>query len=115
MSENKNLLEKHRKNAIQIASQMLSGELGIIAGSRSIQEPLDALGLRMKSEYTIFIAVDDDTDHLPIGEKARSLWHKDALPQKDVEIKELEDFYRKDVFKACRTLVDHLSANDVKE
>jgi hypothetical protein len=52
----------------------------------------------------IFIAVDSETDHLPVG-KLRQLWHPDFLDEKDAEIARCEQLWRDEVLAACERIV----------
>jgi len=54
-------------------------------------------------DFTVFLLVADDTDHLPIG-SVRQYWAPDVLPEKDREIREVEEFYRADVIKAATNI-----------
>jgi len=97
---NKQLWLKHCRKVRALAQRIIDGKAGIIEGSRQMfryQTWLHAGGVE---EFQIFRVVDSDTDHLPFG-KVRELWAADALKEKDIEIKSIEDFYRKQVIEAA--------------
>ncbi len=55
--------------------------------------------------FVVFISVGSQTDHLPIG-KVTSLWNKESLDKKNKEKKEYSVFFKKDIEKACRELIE---------
>jgi len=44
-------------------------------------------------EWMIFIGIDSETDHLPIGEEKRH-WNKEILKKKEKELEDIESHYR---------------------
>ena len=50
------------------------------------------------------IAIDSETDALPVGEVRRE-WSPDALKRKDKESTEAEDFYRDSAINAATKLI----------
>lgn len=95
-----------QQELISDITMVLDGKVGIIFGSRLIQQyrfDLDDDG--NDKDFGVFVLVDSDTDHLPVDNE-RDNWSAEALVRKDREIAEAEDFYRKDVFHACEVLLD---------
>ena len=84
---------------------MLDGALGIIEGSRRLNDLRAAIGIyHLDEDFVGFVAIDSETETLPIGE-ARELWNKEALVQQDRKVEEAERLYRDGVFKDCRKLI----------
>ena len=92
-------------DVVRTARQMLSGELGIIEGSRLLRPLAVDLGLDDGDpDFNEFVVVDSDTDHLPIG-PVRRYWAKEALEEKDRERERYEEQVRSAVMAACDVLV----------
>lgn len=87
-----------------LAEKMLSGEIGILAGSRKMAYLSHDYDFGDEA-FRIFIALDSETDdcllepiEFPISDNRRQdNWRK---------IKEYEDFYREEILNACRSIVD---------
>jgi len=85
----------NRERLVETARAVLRGELGVIAGARAVNrlrhetaaDPLDPDFLR-------FVAIDSDTDHLPVEAEERAQWDPAALAAKDAEIAEAEEHWR---------------------
>ncbi len=98
-------IQKQKDRVVGIANGVLAGQIGIIEGARKLAY------LRWKvtddefdPDFIPFVAVDSETDALPIGEE-RARWTSNALAEKDREIKHAEDFYREKILAACRVLL----------
>ncbi|MGD9588031.1 MAG: hypothetical protein AB7Q37_06925 [Pyrinomonadaceae bacterium] len=98
-------LDSRREELLSIARGVLSGEVGVIFGSRKIQSFRFDLADGMDPDFLFFVGVDSVTDHLPVDEERRN-WGEEALARKGVEIAEAEAFWRTDVFDACRRLIE---------
>ncbi|MCB9110106.1 MAG: DUF2489 domain-containing protein [Anaerolineales bacterium] len=99
-------VESTKTEAIKTAENILSGKTGIIEGARiltAISHKLDSV--ERDSDFLVFIATASETDHLPVG-KERELWAKAALQEKDIEIKQAENFHKENIFSACRALLE---------
>jgi hypothetical protein len=100
--------EEHKqfisRKIVAIAKNIISGELGVIAGARQ----LGGLGHYVEAgrdpDFTFFIAIDSETDDLPIGE-VRKLWNPEALRTKDAELIAYESSVREKAFEICRRLI----------
>lgn len=94
-----------RGKIVAICEAVLAEKIGIIAASRT----LSALGLELfdghDEVFSMFDAVDTETDHLPVDIERRN-WSAEALRRKDAEIAEAEAFYKNDVIAACRNLIE---------
>jgi hypothetical protein len=82
----------------------LAGTLGLIEASRLLASCSHSLREDRNSEFTFFIAVESETDHLPVGEY-RNQWAADSLKAKDEEINSIEEFYRRDAVAAATFLL----------
>ena len=89
--------EEHRRQAsariVTIAQRILSGESGIVAGARQLARLRFDVGAEHDSDFIFFVAVDSESDDLPLGE-VRSHWNADVLKEKDAELqKKLDEGY----------------------
>lgn len=100
--------EEHRRvtsrKIVEIAGGIISGEHGLIAGSRQLWRLGREVGAERDPDFTFFCALDSESDHLPIGE-IRQRWNADALSEKDKEIAKFESFHRERALEICRRLV----------
>ena len=97
-----------KKEIIRVAKEMLAGAVDLIIGCRVItglscntDDPQDEI-------YLPFIALDSETDHLPMG-SVRELCDPDYLKRVDKEINRYNELAREDIHKACVELVKKLS------
>ena len=107
--------EEHRRLAsakiVAVAQSILSGELGIVAGSRQLAALRSDVGADRDSDFLFFVAVDSETDHLPLGD-ARSHWNPDALKVKDEELRNFEASARNSALEICRSLIQKYGTPD---
>jgi Protein of unknown function (DUF2489) len=82
----------------------LAGTLGLIEASRLLVSCAHRLREDSNSEFSFFVAVESETDHLPVGEY-RNQWAADSLKAKDKEINSIEEFYRSDAVAAATSLL----------
>jgi hypothetical protein len=97
---NEQLWRKHCRQVGALARRIVSGEVGVIEGSRRMLKFRQWLHAWEDEDFRIFVGVDSVSHHLPVGE-VRVHWLPDALKKKDEEIRALEDYYRKDVVEAA--------------
>ena len=97
---NEPLWQKHRRKVRALAQRIAAGEMGVIDGARQMLKFQVWLHVRDDEDFRIFVGVDSESHHLPIGD-VRKHWQADALKKKDEEIRSLEDYYRKDVVEAA--------------
>lgn len=98
------------EHAIAIARSILAGETGVIEGSRALSSMRWKFGTDMPDQFSPFVAIDSETDDLPIG-AVRDLWDLNALARKDLEISRCERFYETQAFEACKALIERLKSN----
>lgn len=84
----------------------MCGELGVILGARTLsrlqnQLELDEVG---RNALLPLVGVDSETDHLPLGAE-REFWHREALAEKDVDLKKAEAWCHDMVIEACSQLI----------
>ena len=81
------------------------GRLGVVDAARQ----LSALGHSVRAErdpdFTTFVAIDSESDHLPVG-RVRREWAPDALQRKDAEIHIVEERWREEALKAAQNLLE---------
>jgi len=65
----------YSRQACEIARALLDGRVPLVEACRSIQQPLDRLGLRMDEEFVPFVGVDSEADEFAIG-REREQWNK---------------------------------------
>ena len=65
-------------------------------------------GLRDDPDVSTFVAIDSETDKLPVGE-VRQYWAAHALEKEDVEIGRAERLYAATAKQAAEALVQRLS------
>jgi hypothetical protein len=101
--------EEHRqflsRKVVTAAQSILSGELGVIAGARQLCGLGHQIGADRDPDFTFFVAIESESDHLPIGE-VRQHWNQEALRVKDEEIASFEAFYREQAFEICQRLIE---------
>ena len=93
-----------QKKIVEIAGCIISGEVGLIAGS----EQLWRLGLDVapNDRDILFLSgVASGSDEFYITGDARRLWNPEALRAKDAELAAYEARYREDIFEICRRLI----------
>ena len=107
--------EEHRqfisRKIVAVARSILSGEIGIIVGARRLSGLGDKVGADRDPDFIFFVAIDSESDHLPIGE-VRQRWNPDALRVKDAEVAEIEAFHRQEAFEICRRLIQKYESHD---
>jgi hypothetical protein len=100
--------EAHRQWAsskiVALAQGVLAGEFGIVAASRQLAAWRFDVGAERDRDFAFFIAVDSETDHLPVDE-VRQHWSPDALRAKDDELRNFEASVRDEAFRVCRSLI----------
>ena len=100
-------VQGQRQWALAIATAILDSQVGPTAGSRLLTRCRGSLGLSESDEfnmYKVFIGVDSQTDHLPMG-REREVWAPKALERADAEIAECDALFGAQVREACRELI----------
>jgi hypothetical protein len=93
-----------RTKVVNTAENILSGKTGIIEGARILTAISHKL-VETDTDFLVFIATASETDHLPVGEE-RGVWAKSALQEKNIEIKQAENYHKEKIFSACRIMIE---------
>src|SRR5260370_34282553 len=97
--------QQARAAAVETLASLIAGSIGLINASRKLSSLRHQLtGDKLDDDWRVFVGVDSETDHLPVGEE-RKHWQTDDLAKKDVEIKKNEEFYRGRAMAAAQTLL----------
>ena len=100
-----------RERMVKLAANILSGETSVVAGARQMVHLIHQSGLpQFDSDLTIFIAVESESDSLPLG-AARQYWAAEALERADREIEAVEALYRDQILTSCQAIVKRYSGN----
>jgi hypothetical protein len=92
-----------RRRAREVAQAALDGRTTILEAARALVSLAHTDAVPDIEDRKFIIAVESETDHLPIGE-VRKLWAPDALQEKDVEIAGAETLYRDAFLRACQRI-----------
>ncbi|MEK7517008.1 MAG: hypothetical protein AAB583_00525 [Patescibacteria group bacterium] len=116
----KTLSEQTKENTIEkiiaIAERLLHGE--IKDDLEIAKKCIEIDDLRYKAELTDSIndeifdifgmnGIQDifDDHGIPLREDVRQRWNQGALKKLDLELKEIVEFYRKDILEACKAIL----------
>src|SRR5262249_22895870 len=86
--------------AAELAQRILDREIGLLAGCREMVAVCNRGKLR-DSNFDVFIAVESETDMLPLG-AVRERWSAEALVEVDQQIRRVEESARDEIDRACR-------------
>ena len=91
---------------MEIATDILQGELGIIAGCRKLSKLGHDLveDWRVDPDFVTFGNVESETDHLPL-EDQQALWNAVAFEEKQGDVARFEEAARPEVLSACRSVI----------
>jgi hypothetical protein len=56
-------------------------------------------------DFDIFVLLDSETHHLPVGAERDVLWAPAVLPKLGAELRRIEEGYRSEVLESCARLV----------
>jgi hypothetical protein len=93
-----------RAQILAVAKQLLTGQLDVITAARRLSALHDDAEPEIREALVGFVAIDSETDTLPIGE-VRQYWRLDALERKDREIAQAEQCYRDTAVKDAAELI----------
>jgi hypothetical protein len=93
---------------VAVCEAIIKEEIGIIAGSRKLVSLCFEMFDDNDSGFTIFSAIDSETDHLPVDFERRN-WAVESLKRKDLEIAEYERATRDKAVLACQNLISRFS------
>ncbi|MCD2453531.1 hypothetical protein GO003_024435 [Methylicorpusculum oleiharenae] len=79
--------------------------MSVIESARALSKLTHWSGLSNDPDLTVFIAIDFETDTLPVGE-LRKYWASRALEREDVEIAKAEDLYRSIAIESAQRLAE---------
>jgi hypothetical protein len=105
-------VHKKSKKAVRLlivstARDMCEGRISFIEGAREILSLAHAIGLSDDPDIVAFVAVDSETDALPMG-SVRNLWQPEALEKLQPEIERAETWARDTCLKQCQALIARL-------
>jgi hypothetical protein len=89
------------------ASQYLAGNAGVIETSRRLSpyaHVVEGVDLSVHETLRTFVAIDSETDDLPIG-AVREMWHPSTATLQDQSILHAERIYRDVARSACAKLI----------
>ncbi len=104
MHDNKALCEE----AISLSLAILDGRCRILLGVRKLVPYLHELDLAIDERFTSFIGIDSDTDGLPLEDRVRKLWNKEALSRLDKAADDYEEQIKSGILADCRVLIEEL-------
>jgi len=101
-------IDLQRSRALDAARAIVSGQRSVIDGCRYLAGIRFELELPdLLDDFNMIVGIESESDHLPVGD-TRKYWAADALQQKDIEIAEFENYYRKHAIEACAALIPKL-------
>lgn len=100
-----------RGKIVAVCEMVLREQIGVIAGSRQLVSLGSALCGEHDEDFIPFLAVDSETDHLPVDGERRN-WSIESLERKDKEISDYEASARSEVFESCRKLISTFGFKD---
>lgn len=100
--------ERIKREIASVARKILSGQLGILEGSRSLAQLSGRLQERNDDLFAAVLAVESETDELPLGPE-RSNWSEEALSRKDADAEDYVIRVRDVVLQTCEKLVEAYS------
>ena len=104
---NKDAGKKMVHLAQQIVNEEVKSDIEIARNSCEINRLRAQLDIPWEDEpYIIFFRVEDDLDGLPLDQDVRKRWDENALKKLDEELKEKIAFYKKDILRACQSILN---------
>jgi hypothetical protein len=95
-----------------LAEQLIGGEIGVIAASRamhSLQHVVEGTWPDMADVLLLFVAIDSETDALPIG-SVREMWHPSTAELEDRKVAQVEGRWRQRANQACHRILTLLGS-----
>ena len=100
-----------RRRIVETARAMLNGRLSFIEGARRMSRlRLDADLPEFDPDMIRFVAIDSETDTLPLGD-VQQYWQPAALAKLQPEIEQSEQWARENGWTACQSLIARFSGN----
>jgi hypothetical protein len=103
-STNETAILRAQSEVVSTARSILSGAVGIVEGARHLTSLGHALGMDRDPDFSFFVGVDSETEHLPVGDVRRH-WATDALRHTDEDLRDCESFFRDRAFRVCQSLI----------
>jgi hypothetical protein len=100
--------EAERQKARDVAQAVLDGQTPVLEAVRTLVSLAHTDAVADVEDRMLIIAIESETDGLPIGE-VRRLWAPSALEEKDKVIARSEELYREQFLEACRRIAGHTS------
>jgi len=99
-------VEEIRRQMVQIARDMLGGDVSFIEGARLISRlRWDAKLPEFDRDIDLFVGISSETEALPVGEERRH-WAPEALIRLQPEIEKAERWAQKIGRPACKKVID---------
>lgn len=89
----------------RLAAAMLGGKIEFIQGSREIVSLGHAANMSRDQDILPFIAIDSETDALPLAAEVRELWQREALERLQPQIDQAQNWARSIGELHCRNLL----------
>lgn len=97
-------IQKHRQRVGEIAKGMLAGTIDYLDGARKISTLRHAVEAPQDDpDFSAFVAVDSETDNLPIGEP-RQYWAKESLERLEPEVQKAIKWAKNVSWEQCKSL-----------
>lgn len=102
--------ERARLTAVQCATAILNGELGLLEGCQRLADLADSLvdSWLDDRDFVLFGGVASEADGLPLG-TARQYWSAEAFEREDRDIARYEAAVGDQVRAACRNVLARFS------
>jgi hypothetical protein len=97
-------VEEQHREWVRVAHGILDGSIGIVAGARQFTSLRFRSRTEKDSDILVFIGIDSESDHLPIGDVRRH-WNTEALKIKDEELQHYESRVKDRAFRACESII----------
>jgi hypothetical protein len=101
-------LELKRRELVNTAQLMLTGEMNLLEGTRCICELRFSVGDPENEVFLPIRAVDSETDHFPLG-AIRASCSPEYLMRADDEMQTYLNDMSKDILQACSKMVEAFS------
>lgn len=103
-----NAVETPEARITGIAQEMLSGEVGLVEGSRQLVQLFGRLDERGDELFTPIVVLESETEDLPLGE-ARLRWSEEALRRKEAAVGAYLREVQAEILEVCEALVRRYS------
>ncbi|MBV1911224.1 MAG: DUF2489 domain-containing protein [Kangiellaceae bacterium] len=98
-------IEKQRKRAVEVASEMLDGSIHYLEGAIELSSLRFEVGLpEDDKDFLVFSGVSSEIDHLPIG-APRQYCSNEALERYETEIQESIEWAKEVSLPECKSIV----------